>query len=284
MKMILKMFCCDLDNTLMYSWRRPLKEKKQCVEWLDGREISYMTEAATEGLKRLREKLLFVPLTTRTPEQYQRIVFPGGVPELALVCNGGILLEKGEIVQDWHRKSLELIHNCCGEMERGKVILEKDVYRSLDVRWIQGLFLFTKSERPDELGERLRETLDLEQVEVFVSRKKIYVIPKVLHKGMALERLRKRLGAETVFAAGDGELDLPMLAAADFAAAPVELRERMKLGEDVKLRKDVKLRENVKLREGMKLGEDMKLRETAEICWLGGVFSDEMLSWILHRV
>lgn len=274
----------------MYSWRRPLAGKTRCVEWLDGREISYMTETAAEGLKQLRKKVLFVPLTTRTPEQYGRIVFPGGVPEFALVCNGGLLLEKGEIVQDWHQKSLELVRDCHEELEHGRAILQEDVYRSLDVRWIQGLFLFTKSERPKEMGERLKERLDLERVEIFVSRKKIYVIPKVLHKGMALERLRKRIGAETVFAAGDGELDFPMLAAADFAVGPVELRERMKLregakpGEGAELREDVKQGERVKLREDAKPEEGAEPGKMTEVCWLDGIFSDEMLSWMLHRV
>ena len=38
------LFFCDLDNTLIYSYKHEIGSKKRCVELYQGREISFMTE------------------------------------------------------------------------------------------------------------------------------------------------------------------------------------------------------------------------------------------------
>ena len=88
-------FYSDLDNTLIYSYRREIGGKKRCVEVYQGREISFMSEYSYHLLQEISKKALFIPVTTRTMEQYQRIDLGIGIPEYALVCNGGILLVRG---------------------------------------------------------------------------------------------------------------------------------------------------------------------------------------------
>lgn len=213
----MKVFCSDLDNTLIYSWRRSLKGKKQCVEWLEGREISFITERTLDLLKKLQEKMLFIPVTTRRTEQYKRLSFPGISPAYALTCNGGVLLEQGRPAEDWYRESLDLVKDCSQEMAKGQQLLTKDPFRNFDVWFIQELFLFTKSENPEETQKKLQEGLNIEKTEVFTNKNKVYLLPKVLNKGTALERIRKRLQPECIFAAGDSAFDVPMLEKADLS-------------------------------------------------------------------
>ena len=65
----------DLDNTLIYSCRHDIGEEKVCVELYEGREVSFMTKRSLSLLKEVQKKALFVPVTTRTAEQYRRIDF-----------------------------------------------------------------------------------------------------------------------------------------------------------------------------------------------------------------
>lgn len=211
------LFCCDLDNTLIYSWRRQLSGEKFCVEWLDGREISYITRRALGLLKELEKRMLLIPVTTRRVEQYQRIILPGVCPVYALVCNGGVLLEKGEEAEDWYKDSLDRIKDSQGELNVGQRILEGDTCRDFEVWRIRELFLFTKSRDPEKTVKELKKRLDLQKIDVFTNKNKVYVIPKALNKGAALERIKDRLGAKRVFAAGDSLFDMPMLARADLA-------------------------------------------------------------------
>ena len=70
------MFASDLDGTLIYSKRRfgeeTLNVSVRNVEVYNGREISFMTEKAIALLRELSDEMMFVPVTTRTVEQYNR--------------------------------------------------------------------------------------------------------------------------------------------------------------------------------------------------------------------
>lgn len=225
-------FCSDLDNTLIYSYKHEIGEKKQCVEVYQGREISFMTEKSYALLHAIREKVLFVPVTTRTVEQYERIHL-GFAAEYALTCNGGILLVQGEEEEAWYQKSLELISGARAELEKAYRYLEADKDRNFEVRDIRGLFLFTKSEKPLGTIERMRAVLDPALVDVFCNGVKVYVLPKELNKGKAVRRFRERVGVELIVAAGDSSFDVPMLEAADRALAPAELAAEYFMKESV---------------------------------------------------
>lgn len=225
-------FCSDLDNTLIYSYKHDIGEMKTCVEIYEGRPISFMTDCSFEWLKEVRRNVLFVPVTTRTQEQYGRIDLGIGVPEYALVCNGGVLLINGREDENWYRESLELIHDCRRELEKAGMYLENDENRCFEVRNIRELFLFTKSSRPCESVIQLKKMLNLSLVDVFSNGMKVYVVPGKLSKGMAVKRFREKIPMDTaagqpkVIAAGDSEFDVSMLLEADFGIAPASLVER----------------------------------------------------------
>lgn len=224
-------FHSDLDNTLIYSYKRNIGADKKCVEWYQGREVSYITTRTEEYLLKVKERCCLVPTTTRTIEQYQRIQLGIGIPEYALVCNGGILLHHGVEDTAWYRESLELIRDSREMLIRAEQLMRQDEHRSMEVRNINDLFLFTKSSQPEQTVSMLASCLDLNLVDVFHNGIKVYVLPKKLSKGMAVRRLRQKLQPSLVYAAGDSEFDVSMLREADFGMAPESLAA--KLGEGI---------------------------------------------------
>lgn len=214
------LFHSDLDNTLIYSYRHDIGPEKKCVELYQGKELSFMKPEWIETIRRIRKKILFIPTTTRTLEQYRRIDMGIGVPEFALVCNGGILLRNGKTDDSWYRESLRLISDAGEELDKAVQFLTADPERNFEVRFIERLFVFTKSGKPEESVLRLKERLDGKKVDVFQNGVKVYVVPKGLDKGTGIIRLRKALGAEHSIAAGDSEFDKSMLLAADAGMCP----------------------------------------------------------------
>ena len=116
------LFFADMDNTLIYSHKRDIGSDKIGVEFYPEKNqmISYMTKTSWKLLQKVAHKLLFIPTTTRTIEQYQRINL-GFVPLYALVCNGGILLENGQENMRWYADSRELAAPAKKEIERASV-------------------------------------------------------------------------------------------------------------------------------------------------------------------
>lgn len=252
--MKIPVFHTDLDNTLVYSYKHQnaIHGEKIWVENYQGREITFMTKYSYETLHRLHEQLLIVPTTTRTIEQYERFHF-GISFEYVLTCNGGVLLKKGKRVEPWYEESLQMVADCREESEKAIAILQADENRTMEVRWIEELFVFTKSSRPERTMEHLKKMLDTNKVEVMNTGIKVYVVPKLLSKGQGVIRFRKYLMNELkqnsiynknfeerfekekerewklqVIAAGDSEFDVSMLQKAELAFAPSILAGRWK--------------------------------------------------------
>lgn len=232
-------FNVDMDNTLIYSYKHDIGESKRCAEIYQGREISFMTDKTGKLLKELAQKVLIVPTTTRTREQYERIDLGLGAIPYALVCNGGVLIKDGVEDEAWYAGSKELVAECDAQMHLGMELLEADEDRCFEVRFIRELFLFSKSNRPEATIARLKQKLDTSLVEVFNNGIKVYVVPKRLSKGTALKRFKEWIKADRTIAAGDSEFDIPMLQCADVAVAPKALEVGEALGELVRIEEDV---------------------------------------------
>ena len=102
------LFFADMDNTLIYSYKRDIGSDKIGVEFYPEKSDDFLYDKTSwKLLQKVAHKLLFIPTTTRTIEQYQRINL-GFVPLYALVCNGGILLENGQENMRWYADSREL--------------------------------------------------------------------------------------------------------------------------------------------------------------------------------
>ena len=237
-------FHTDLDNTLIYSYKHDIGEDKRCTEVYQGREISFITQETYRLLKEVQKEVVIVPTTTRTIEQYRRIDLGIGDFRYALACNGGVLLVDGKEEENWYQKSLELVSDSEQELSRAVAFLQQDKRRCFELRFIRKLFVFTKCEEPESVVEELKSVLDAGVVDVFHNGAKLYVVPKTLSKGNAVDRFRSYIrdnvnvgkdrkqqehavknctGIDCVIAAGDSEFDISMLEAADYGIAAPEL-------------------------------------------------------------
>lgn len=249
------LFNSDLDNTLIYSYKREMTKDKCCVEIYQEREVSFMSNTSINLLHKLNQVVCFVPTTTRTIEQYERINFGMRIPKYALVCNGGILLVDGVNDKKWYEESLAQISGCETELQRSIELLEKDSNRTFEIRLIEELFVFTKSKNPEATIEYLSSKLNLELVDVFHTGIKVYVIPKKLTKGNAILRLKEKLNPDKIIAAGDSEFDLSMFKVADLAFAPKQLNTKM----IEKCESSLEQFTNIIIHEGEELFSDMVL-------------------------
>lgn len=219
-------FHVDLDNTILYSYKHDIGADKRCVEVCQGKEISFITQETFRLLREVKSRAVIVPTTTRTTEQYSRINLGAGAFQYALTCNGGVLLVDGAEDADWYRESLKRISRSKSSLARAMEFLEKDRRRTFAVRFIKELFVFTKCGEPEAVAAELEAVLDMETVDVFSNGAKVYVVPKALGKGNAVDRFREYINAAYVMAAGDSEFDISMLEAADYGIAAPTLVQR----------------------------------------------------------
>lgn len=225
----MNIFNCDLDNTLIYSYKKDIGEYKKCVEVYNEKQISFMSLKSLKLLKKVINNVCFVPTTTRSLQQYKRISFDNILPpKYALAANGGILIKNNKIDEKWYRDSLNMVKPCMYIFKHAYYILKHDKNICFEIRLIDGLFLFTKSKNAKETIKNLKKHIDLNTVDVFENGVKIYVIPKVLNKGNAVKRLKIKLNAKYIIAAGDSEFDVSMLNYADFMFLPEHLKYSVK--------------------------------------------------------
>ena len=210
-------FISDLDDTIIFSEKK-IKGKRVCVEKKDGKGISFMTDRGAELFAETVKNVMFVPITTRSLEQYGRIEFPEGYkPQYAIVDNGAVLLTDGLIDKEWSERSEKIAADCHSELEEFKIKLEKIVENSSVVRHSDNIFIYTKHTNCNYLMKKLLSAAEPEKVSVFIGGNKLYVIPKEINKKSAFENLKRKFQNEIIVAAGDSELDKDFLAEADIA-------------------------------------------------------------------
>ncbi|RFA23559.1 HAD family hydrolase [Subtercola boreus] len=223
---------CDLDRTLIYSakafWLEtpdPLAPRIVVAELYNGVPISFLTRASEDLLLALRALAEFVPVTTRTVAQYQRVQLPGAVPSFAVTSNGGVILVDGVPDAAWgaavrHRLSEEAApigevtalladHSAAAWITKLNNAENLFVYAIVDRELMPAAWLAALEARCLGLGWT-----------VSVQGRKLYCVPNPVTKSAAVAEVRRRLGAARVLAAGDSLLDAPMLEQADLAFRP----------------------------------------------------------------
>ncbi|MBA2811623.1 HAD family hydrolase [Streptomyces sp. KM273126] len=217
----------DLDRTLIYSAaalaltmpdaRAP---RLLCVEVHESRPLSYMTETAAGLLTDLGDAAVFVPTTTRTRKQYQRINLPGPAPEYAICANGGHILVDGVTDPAWHARVLARLADECAPLDEVRAYMEA----TSDPSWVrkhrvaEDLFVYLVVERellPEDWVKELAVWAENRGWTVSLQGRKIYAVPKPLTKSAAVREIARRTGAELTLAAGDSLLDADLLLAAD---------------------------------------------------------------------
>ena len=211
-------FASDLDNTLIHSYKKA-ENTDVCVEMKDGRQLSFMSLKSYELLQDLSKKIFFIPVTSRTVEQYKRIkLLENSFPRYAICCNGAILLKNGIIDEIWLKESKELLKESLLLIRSYEEKLNEIKDYVYDIRSADGFFIVFKAENKEKAIQKIRCFLNEELFDIFNVYSKIYIISKKLNKGEAIRRLKKRFKiGGYLLCAGDCTMDLPMLKQADKA-------------------------------------------------------------------
>ncbi|MGW0709969.1 HAD family hydrolase [Streptomyces sp. NPDC002643] len=222
----------DLDRTLIYSSaalaltmpdaRAP---RLLTVEVHESKPLSYMTETAARLLTELGDATVFVPTTTRTRKQYQRINLPGPAPKYAICANGGHLLVDGVTDAEWHERVTARLADECVPLAEVRAHLEA----TADPVWVrkhrvaEELFVYLVVEReslPEDWVKELGVWAEARGWTVSLQGRKVYAVPKPLTKSAAVREVARRTGAGLTLGAGDSLLDADLLLAVDRAWRP----------------------------------------------------------------
>ena len=230
---IFMIFASDLDRTLIYSKRSFLLGNDRLppvrlIETIGEKEISFMTEKAISILEQLVWQLTFVPVTTRTIEQYQRITLfqKELVPQYAVVSNGGIVLLDGKPLPEWTRYVKQRINQHASPFTDILNYLEgpqPDRFLRSSLRLMDQLFYAARidpNSLPHDELPSFREWLKKEGWDLSIQGRKIYFIPSVVNKWEGVSFVKEQIGAKQVIAAGDSLLDLDMITQANYGIAP----------------------------------------------------------------
>ncbi len=214
----------DLDRTLIYS-RGALeahgdtKRQLVAVERHEGKDASWMTAGAAAAFAGLHGHAVVVPVTTRTPEQWNRIRLPGPRPRYAITANGGVLLVDGRFDHGWDATvaaELAQVAPLREIWEHASLVCRPEW--TVKLRNARGLFCYAVLHRkripPGFLAEAAAWAGD-RGWQLSLQGRKLYWVPKSLTKSAAVAEVARRDGVATVVAAGDSLLDADLLEAAD---------------------------------------------------------------------
>ena len=215
-------FASDLDRTLIYSQRflddaKDLKAK--CIEILNGKEISYMSEKAIALLNELVNQEKIIPVTTRSIEQFRRVK-PFQNCQYAITSNGGTILYFGQVLEEWESRIKDIVSKNMDQMEKIMEGIEKQGFFIYQPKLVDNKFIFTKTDDVDKCREYLEKVINPSVFQYSIQGQKAYVIPSEISKEEALKFLKRKLGEKELIVAGDSNLDADMLNFADIALIP----------------------------------------------------------------
>lgn len=212
----MSIFFTDLDNTMIYSYRREIGKPKIVIEHLHGKEQSFMTKFTYEFLYSA-DWLTIIPVTTRTEQQYHRIECSKKLRfKYAIVCNGGKLLVNGKEDTEWSHKTDTLAQNNYNYMNYSTELLSHLCSKET-IHRPEKYMSYVKSDNPEYIYTKLIKLVDPNKVNVQKDGRKIYIFANNISKGMAIRRFKENMGSETILAAGDNMMDVSMLNIADIA-------------------------------------------------------------------
>ena len=218
-------FATDLDGTMIYSKRRIAEITNQltCVEFLNEKPISYMTDSAIEKLKFLLDKIYIIPATTRSTSQFMRVKLFTST-EFAIVANGGIILHNGIIDKAWQESisSLLIDYNFEDVLNVFYNLPNLTSMPSL----VDSCFVFAKTDNIVLVKKILESKLDKNKWQLSFQGNKVYAIPCKISKGNALKYICENYinDDSPIIASGDSNLDLSMLDYSDYALIPSDCK------------------------------------------------------------
>ena len=220
-------YASDLDRTLIFSERfileNPTDKPFHAVEFgEDGEPISYIADDVEDKLEKIinSNNALFVPVTSRSTEEFNRIKFKKK-PEYAIIANGGLILHNGEPIEEYSN----FIESRLDIMSVLLISLEvKEHIHSVkyEPKFVDNRYVFFKTVNPEHFDvESEYLTSKFKEWELTRQKNKCYMVPKYFSKGIALQWLSSKLGNPIIVASGDSKLDYSMLDVADWKVVPM---------------------------------------------------------------
>ncbi len=258
------MFVSDLDRTLIYS-KRALADFNHhdysslaCVERKNNEDVAFMTKKAKELLEVITQHCLFVPVTTRTYEQFSRIfIFNNDIPlTYAVTSNGASIFYKGKRVPEWQEIVQNRLKKECTPIDKMiKLVQEYKVAGTLKVAEELFFYYILEEEISTDTINQIRFLASHHGWRVSIQGRKLYLVPKPVCKGEAINFIREKHRIQTIFGAGDSILDFDFLKNCDFSYVP----SHGELGKLIELRDYFSLSQN----QGVLAGEEI-LNEIAK--------------------
>ena len=216
-------FAFDLDGTTIFPKNKinSNSKKSKCVEHIKRTESSFMDNDSFNSYidfySKHSDKVLFLPITSRSVSQYKRIEWPNGLaPKLAITTNGANLLKDGVVSSEWHNLLLSNI----GKTKKEREHLVKQMsnmpgfVKSCDCDSAFDLIFFETEECVKNAKEKIK--IKNRDIKLFVSENKIYVLSSKILKEIALLKIKEMEKSDIIIAAGNDSIDVGFLNVSDF--------------------------------------------------------------------
>lgn len=226
------MVACDLDRTLIYSANSMKLEVRDrdapglvVAEVYEGVPLSFMTRVAEELLHKLAQEAIFIPVTTRTMQQFHRVRMPGRGKGYAVTTNGAVILHKGEPDHEWtNHIQTTMAANCAPLPEVLDHVTRPGTTEAiLRVRTAESVFVYSIVDRELLSAQYLEELTGWCKERGWntsLQGRKLYCVPSPVTKESAVSEIRRRIPVDILVAAGDSKLDAGILELADKAIRP----------------------------------------------------------------
>lgn len=220
-------YTTDLDRTVIYSNRviseYPSKIKPRLMEVVDGLEISYTSTAFFNWLKehdKDNDGITLVANTARSKEEYNRLKLAKYF-DYNILANGGVIRRGDKRIDDWdaYREKLidvKLLEEIVWDINRcDGVMVEK-------TKIVDNTYVYTKVRDKQKfiLGNSWIKDKYKSLIDIKIQGIKVYVLLKVMNKGVAIKWLSEYIGEDIWLASGDSETDIEMLSSAKVSMVP----------------------------------------------------------------
>lgn len=220
-------FATDLDRTVVFSakfWNG--EEDVISIDKTKPNETSFLTNKSIELMKEINQKGYFIPVTTRSRSDFQRL-FPIGdfAPKNAVLANGGMVYINGQLDSNWGHILNKKIGDIDSSLKKASSLIkcffpeEKVTKMKIDHDLFWRVVVNDQSIVP-KVEELLKEPLSEINYSFYNTGNKCYIIHNAISKWEALKYLAEKLGEEKIIAAGDSLMDLEMIQKADIGLTP----------------------------------------------------------------
>ncbi len=230
-------FASDLDSTLIYSSRhcKLIEQSKLLPVDFYKNSCSCITSSMHHALEHINDTMMFIPVTTRSKNQYKRIKYFNDVikPKYAVVANGGIILKNGIELKSWSDISsaklkevvtLKAMIKLCNFFLEGDFV---ESYKTCDDLFIYSIIdedklinSISKGEVNLDYLETLRNFCKNHNYSVSKQGRKVYIVPNCINKYDPVNYIMQLENINMLVAAGDSLLDYPMIKHSNYGIIP----------------------------------------------------------------